>query len=846
MAHTQQIKEDVWIPSTCGMCFHGCCIRVHRVDGVVVGIEGNPTAPDTQGGLCAMGHAGIMTLYDPYRVKAPMKRTNPRKGAAEDPRWVEITWEEAINLIVEKLKPIRKEDPNDLIYSSFQYQTIFHGGAWGLGFGTSHASSMFSGAGVMCGAGMHIIGEVVHSSFMDWADFQYCNYLIIAGAGLFESHYVKIPSARWVGEGREKRGLKLVVMDPRGNGAAAKADEWLPVRPGTDGAVFLAMMNVLVNEVNIYDAEFLKKVTNAPYLIGPDRYPVRDKESKKPLIWDPVDNRAKTYDDPTIKDYALLGRYIIEDVEAQPAFNIFKEHIRQYTPEWAEGITTIDAARIRRIAKEFGEAARIGSTIVIDGKEYPYRPACVMGYRGLNNHTNGLGNVLAYEILDMLVGAILVPGGLRSLPWNAAGLGFPYPERLTPGRDGVVSPSGYALGIPEPFQFPPQTLSLREFWPGSFVCEHIPFLTQSHPEKFKLQKTAKALIQVNLNPMMNCHNPSIVAEALSSIPFMVSVTTYIDETANLADVIIPDCTYLERWAITNGLTATEGTPLQQPVVPPLYNSRNYMEVLIEVADRMGFLTGTGGMLFWLNQLYGKEALDINKKYNWKEILAAQVEAAWGKPLEWFMEHGHNLRLIPTEKSYLTWKDHRLPFYQDWFMEQGDKLRRNMEEAKVKEQIGLDPNWFCDGYRPLPTWEPARIHLEPEEYDMYTVNYKGAIGRFGTLPATNPWLMEIAERDPYYLRILINTETAKKKGLKDDDWVLVESKVAKVKGQIRCTELMHHECLGFAANLGHYNMKHPIALGKGVNCNTLLPYGIEYTGGDCGGMEGSARVKVYKA
>ena len=121
-----------------------------------------------------------------------------------------------------------------------------------------------------------------------------------------------------------------------------------------------------------------------------------------------------------------------------------------------------------------------------------------------------------------------------------------------------------------------------------------------------------------------------------------------------------------------------------------------------------------------------------------------------------------------------------------------------------------------------------------------------MGRFGTLPATNPWLMEIAEADPYYLKVMINTETAKKKGLKDGDWVWLESKVGKVKGQIRCTELMQHESLGIGACLGHYDMRQPIAQGKGTHFNSLLPYGVEYTGGNSGAIEGCAKVKIYKA
>ncbi|MBI4320611.1 MAG: molybdopterin-binding protein, partial [Chloroflexi bacterium] len=88
---------DEWIKSACNMCFSSCGIKVHRVDGVVVKIEGDLDNPLSQGRLCAKGLAGMMSLYDPYRLKVPLKRTNPRKGRGEDPRWVEITWDEALD-----------------------------------------------------------------------------------------------------------------------------------------------------------------------------------------------------------------------------------------------------------------------------------------------------------------------------------------------------------------------------------------------------------------------------------------------------------------------------------------------------------------------------------------------------------------------------------------------------------------------------------------------------------------------------------------------------------------------------------------------------------------------------
>ncbi|MBI2916359.1 MAG: molybdopterin-dependent oxidoreductase [Chloroflexi bacterium] len=832
-------REDVWVHSTCANCISGCPIRVRRVDGVAVKVEGDPSVPSTQGRICGKGNSGLMMLYDPYRVKAPLKRTNPEKGMDVDPRWVEITWDEAYDILEKKLRPIREEDPNGLCFISWDYSNLYYERCFGSAFGTAHCGMLFTGTRSNCGEATHTLGMIVHGSYLDFADYQYCNYLLVAGGGLFEGWLTAVPSSRMVGERREK-GMKLVVVDPRGTGAAAKADEWVPVRPGTDGALFLAMMHVLVHEVHIYDAEFLKKVTNAPYLIGPDRHLVRDPATGKPLVWDAVEGQAKTYDDTTIKDFALEGTYEVEGTAARPAFDLFTEHVQQYSPEWAEGITTIPAERIRRIARELGEATRIGSTIVIGGREYPYRPACVVGYRGLNAHTNSWTSVMAQETINLLLGTTRVPGGLQGMNVPQQGLGWPQPAPLPAGPDGMVLPQV----VTGAFRFPPVNIALREFWPLT-AGSHIPFLVQAHPEKFKLEKPIKAIIYQNNNPMNNSQDPRVVAEALSSIPFVADITIHLDETTRFADLVLPERTYLERWVMWNGTQLDEGAVLTQPVVKPLHNTREAMEILLELARRLGILTGPSGLLRWINTTVGKEVLNIQGTYTWPEIVAALFEAAWDRPIEWFMEHGHNLHPLPPEKKYLIWGNRRMPFYHHWVMEQGEALRSNMEQARTRELIGLDPDEFARSYWPMPTWEPAIIHKDDPKYDMYAISFKTSLTRFATLPDTNPWLMEIAERDPFLLRVLMNTGAGRKKGLCDGDLVWVESKAGRVKAQLRLTELMHEETLGFPGNFGH-RMAHPIAQGRGPHFNSLLPMGLDYTARVTGALEATARVRVYKA
>ena len=105
-------------------------------------------------------------------------------------------------------------------------------------------------------------------------------------------------------------------------------------------------------------------------------------------------------------------------------------------------------------------------------------------------------------------------------------------------------------------------------------------------------------------------------------------------------------------------------------------------------------------------------------------------------------------------------------------------------------------------------------------------------------------MEIAETDPYHLKVKINTETAKKKGLKDGDLIWVESQVDRVKAEVKLTECVHHELVGFSSNLGHW-MKHSIAGGKGAHFNTLLPLDLEHHQPVALGLEGTAKVRIYK-
>ena len=204
--------------------------------------------------------------------------------------------------------------------------------------------------------------------------------------------------------------MKMVVVDPMCNYASAKATEWVPVRVGTDGALALAMCNVIVNDLGIVDGPYLQAKTNGPYLIGADKLYVRDSQSNKPLVWDTSIKAARVFTDVAAENMAIEGDYEVNGARCQPAFQKLKDHLKKFTPEWGEQLSTVPAATIRRLASEFAREARIGSTIVVEGVTLPYRPVAAIAFRGAQGHMNSLYNFLAIDLLNHLVGAADVVG----------------------------------------------------------------------------------------------------------------------------------------------------------------------------------------------------------------------------------------------------------------------------------------------------------------------------------------------------------------------------------------------------------------------------------------------------
>ncbi|TAK48155.1 MAG: molybdopterin-binding protein [Xanthobacteraceae bacterium] len=851
------VRDDVWIPSACTICYGGCSILAHRVDGTVIKIEGNPKSPNGAGKLCAKGVSGIMILYDPNRVSTPLRRTNPNKGIGIDPGWKPISWEEALSETIAKLGKIRQEDPRQLVLQITTTLTpsslsIFFPFGWA--FGTPNM--WVAGGGVHCGNGAHAGGGVTHASWSIVPDFHHCNYAIYFGASKGHGAGHAATSNITLAADARDRGMRMVVVDPMCNFAAAKANEWVPIRVGTDAALALAMCNCLVNELGIVDREYLRDRTNGIYLTRQDGKYARDEATGEPLVWSEKIGGPVTHNAPDAKGAALEGTFQVNGEECQTGFTRLKEHLKKYSPEYAEQITRISAATIRRLSKEFGEAARVGSTIVIDGKTLPYRPASAIFFRGAQGHKNSMYNCFAIDLLNHIVGAADVVGG--TLGFNPVCHGHPDTQRPRysprPDRDGLMAVGTWMLPhVPYPPADPrkPDSIGFIEMFPLSHVSPLMASADQEHWwQQFDLKYRPKMMINYGANSIMSVGNKETVAESLKRYDFIVSFDLFLNEFSDFADIIFPDASYLEvldprpnfPFIFNHPAGMGEwGWPIRQPVVEPTGERRSARDVLLEIAYELGL---GAEMNLAVNSFYGldgEQMLDPAQRYDVEQIADHELRHKFGndRGLEWFKENGVITWPKKVEEVYWrTFVDVRIPIYHEYLIELGEKTAGLCQQGNMSFDMRY--------YGPLPEWLPCPSHeVADSEFDLYAFYYRDAI-QANSFTMQNPWIDETARMDPYSYRIAINGATARKKGLHDNEVVWIESvKGRRVAGRIKVTEAIHPEAIGIAACAGHWSKHQPIAKGKGVFFNELLEVDFEHTSPVNLNMDLCSKVKVYR-
>ena len=836
--HVQNsLKSGKWIPSTCKMCLHSCGTLVHVTDdGVVNKIEGNPTNPSNNGKLCPKGNSAIMRHYDPKRFKQPMKRTNPEKGPGVDPKWQPISWDEALDLVASELKKTIAEDPRKILPSleDFQKMNVWN---WPLAFGNQNS---FQSGGTMCGGAYHPVNGYVHAAFAVTNDANYCKYWINDGTGDgFSSHLHAAAQSNWVADARVKRGMRCVTIEPRLSISAAKSEEWIPIRPATDRHFALGLCHVMVKEKRC-DYEFLKKDTNAPYLVQPDGTFMRNAEGKI-YVWDTKSNSAKLWDQVNGSDMALEGTYTVEGKQCKPAFQKFVDILEECTPEKMSEVTTVPAETIVRIAREFSDAAQIGATIDIDGRTLPLRPAGYNYYRGAQGHKHGFQTNHSFKMVNFLVGSIDTPGGLMGATLDDQWVDN---NRVTPGENGMMEPKPHQLGPLPPFAYPPTTYHLLNYFPVGLHPPHLNLLVFENPQKFGVDFKPDVMFILHSNPLWAMQGPRPKwFEFMKSMRFIAVCDLIPTETTMWADVILPAHDALESWNMTMiEPPHTEGMCLRQPVVEPLYDTKSEEDIMSELSERMGILGAYNEVINIVSGFHHKPELLLkpDRKYTDKEI-AERKGLLWnGQPLDWYVERGHAVTPRRPDKWYRPWDGLRLHFYIEDMVTIPRELKRKMEEANVP----FRHEWHFDDYQPLPTAVLDPVHEEPSEYDLYGIFFKDIQINFGE-SLSNPWIKDIVYRDPVHIALILNPKTAKKQGVQAGDIVQVDSPYGRIYGRIGISEGIHPDALGVSNSLSRIKVTHSGVPHAGGHFNDLLPYDLRNTDAVTGQPETVCKLKLTK-
>jgi len=831
------LKSGKWIRSTCKMCLHSCGSIIHVTDdGVVNKIEGDPTNPSNNGKLCPKGNSAIMRHYDPNRIKQPLKRTNPEKGVDVDPMWEPISWDEALDTVARELKKSIDEDPRKLLPSleDFQKMNVWN---WPLAFGNQNS---FQSGGTMCGGAYHPVNGIVHSAFAVANDVKHCNYWINDGTGDgFSSHLHAAAQSNWVAKARIERGMRCVTIEPRLSISAAKSEEWIPIRPATDRHFALGLCHVMVEE-GLCDYKFLRKDTNAPYLVGDDGYFVRDADGKI-YVWDSVEDKAKLWDDPSIKKLALEGTFEVDGKECKPAFQLFRDILAGCSPEEMEKVTTVPADTTRRIAREFAAAATIGATIDIDGRTLPLRPAGYNYYRGAQGHKHGFQTNHSFKMVNFMVGNIDTPGGLMGVTLDDQWVDR---SHVAPGENGMLEPNPHQLGPLPPFAYPPTTYHLLNYFPVGLHPPHLNLEVFLNPEKYGVDFQPDVMMICHSNPLWAIQGPRHKwLEFMKSMRFIAVSDIIPTETTQWADIILPSHDALESWNMTMiEPPHTEGMCLRQPVTEPLYDTKSEEDIFAELSERMGILDAYNEVINIVSGFDHKPELRLEpgKKYTDKEI-AERKGLLWNdKDIDWYIEHGHAVTERRSDKWYRPWEGMRLHFYIEMMVEERDKLKALMEEHDVP----FRHEWGWDDYQPLPTTVLDPVHEEPSEYDLYGIFYKDIQMNFGE-SLSNPWIKDIVYRDPVHIALILNPKTAEAQGLAVRDIVIVESPHGFLYGRIGTSEGMHPDTLGVSNSLSRTKTSHKGVPHAGGHFNDLLPYDLGNTDAVTGQPETVCKVKLTK-
>ena len=566
--------ETQRIHGYCALCIARCGTVATVEASRFTRLDPDPSHPTGQA-ICAKGRAAPELVYHPERLKYPLRRTRPKGD--RDPGWERIGWDEALNLTAAAMRRIKEQHgPHAVALTSSSPSTTAIGDSSGFiqrlanAFGTPNANITLD----LCGWGRAFatrytygVGSVGTGSGGAMPDIANSGVMILWG---YNPSFTRLTHATAV-VAALKRGMRLIVVDPRHVGLAGKADVWLRVRPGTDGALALGLANLMI-ERGWYDRDFVRNWSNGPHLVRADTGRLLTGRDLDPngdagcfLAWDSAAARLVSYDTTTghydgdTASLALEGEYRVAtpqgDVVCSPAFELYTRLCQRYSPETVEAICWIPRAQLEEAARLIWHA----------------RPVSYYAWSGHEQHANVTQTARAMSLLYALTGSFDRLGGnvLFAAPPGApiAGQDLPAARQMAP-----------ALGLDERPLGPAR-------WGYVTTCDLYQAILEGKPYP------VRAVIGFGANMLLAHADGRHGREALKALDFYAHADLFMNPTAELADVVLPVASAFEREALRIGFEiSTEAQSLIQlrsAVVPPPGDARPDTDIIFDLAERLG-------------------------------------------------------------------------------------------------------------------------------------------------------------------------------------------------------------------------------------------------------------------
>ena len=668
-----QRGETSRVNSACTLCPGGCGISVKKVGERVIKIEGLKGHPVNDGSLCILGLAGAQLLYGPQRIQTPQKKVNGR--------WQKISWDEAIKILTVKLKELRASGSA-------------HKVACMAGSDRGTVPELFNRFLNVYGSPNFFRTPSIWDSYelalyltqgtrsMAGFDIENSDFILSLGSGLIEGW----GSAGFMLRGKammRKNGGRMDQIEARLSKTAAKSDHWIPINPGTEGALAFGLAHVIIKE--------------------------------------------KRYNQNFVNNYTM-------GLSAR-----FQRIIDGFPPEIVSKTTGISTGTILALAKDF-TAAR--------------KPLALCG-AGQGRQPGGLQTFIAVHTLNALAGNINKPGGVWAIP-EPDYIDWPEPEIDAVAAEGLQQARIDGAG--------------SDRYPNArYLTHRLPKVVNASAES-----PVEVLFVYDANPLYSLPDTDSVKKAFEKIPFVVSFSSYMDETSALADLLLPNHIYLERY---EDVPAALGFPkpiigLAKPAIEPLYNTRHSGDFIIQLAKELGHTIGAA--------------------FPWDEY-AACLEETLGDQWDAMVEEGY---WVDDEFSGADWAD-------------------AFETASAKFEFNNNDISTLAGYHP--------VKLEGDEslYPLVLVPFDTMRLTSGYI-ATPPFVVKALEDTILKgndVLMEINPATAKPLGLSEGKHASLTTLKGSVRVKAHLTNRIMPGVIAIPRGLGHTTDDRFLA-GRGVNYNQL--------------------------